>query len=390
MRGGLTGTADLLRQVQSGQAGGVAVALDLWEVPHAENPLFRRAVMELVDRFAGRFTPEIVDTGPYSQVFLFHGTSPDPFIEKLHAVASDFAGQHLTAPRFTVFHLPADTARFVAHLRRLLPAADDPRPSALTPAEAQRLAAIHRLGAYEQVLSRADIAAVVRESPVWRHDADGVWSLLFSEVTVALDSLERAIGVPLRHDPWLLQQISPILDRRIIRHFQTEPTRLQSPHSINLLAGTVVEPVFQEFMRGLSFDQRVNLIIELPITDPDLTRERLEEAVDVLRLWDCRIAFDHLSLRNTDPGFLPLAAADYLKVDMRGLDQATGAWEPRIPDWMLQFGLERLIALCPDSSCETALSRTLGFRLVERRTRPPPDDPPAGRPRGRSDGPVTP
>lgn len=377
MHGGLTGTADLLRQVRSGHADGIAVALDLREVPHAENPLFRRAVMELVDRFASQFAPEIVETGPYAQVFLFHGTSPDAFIGKLDAVATNFAELHLSAPRFTVFRLPRDAASFAAYLRRLLPAAATAKANVLTSVETQRLAAIHKLGTYEQVLAGADISAVVRESPVWRH-AGGHWHLLFSEVTVALDSLERAVGVPLRHDPWLLQQVAPILDRRVIRHFKTETSRLQSPHSINLLASTVVDRAFQDFMRDLSFDQRGNLIVELSVKDPDLTREALEEAVDALRLWDCRIAFDHLSLRNTDPGFLPLAAADYLKIDMRGLHQATGAWEPRLPDWMLRFGVERLVALCPGPAEEVAVSRALGFELIERHHRPPRDGAAAG------------
>lgn len=368
----LTGTAGLLRLLGEGNSRGTAVVVDLAEVPYAENPLFRQSVVHLLDSFAAQFQPEVVDVGRYIQVFLFEETNAHPFINKLKAVAADFAEQHMGAPRFSIHHLPHDAGRLTALLKRAAPAtaAVESPPPALTAAEQQQLAGVHKLAIYEQVLGGADVSALVRESPVWRRNGDRVWSLEFAEVTVAVDHLERAVGTPLRRDPWLLQQITPILDRRIIRHFQHEPSRLATPHSLNLQWRSVLSPVFLEFVRDLTYDQRRNLIVEISATDPDLTEDGLGEAVDTLRLWDCRVAIDHLSLRHADSGYLPLNALDYLKLDMGGMPLDVNGEAPPLPHWMGEFGLDRIVAIHPRSNEALRACLGLGLVLVEQRDRP--------------------
>lgn len=368
----LTGAGGLLRLLNSGDSRGTAVVVDLREVPYAENPLFRQSIVQLLDRFAAQFLPEVVDVGRYAQAFLFQDTNAHPFINKLKAVAADFADQHVSAPRVSIFHLPQDASRLAALLKRLAPdgkAVEEP-PPVLTPVEQQQLAGLHKLAVYEQVLSGADVSALIRESPVWRWQAKTGWGLEFSEVTVAIDHLERAVGTPLRRDPWLLQQITPILDRRTIRHFQYEPTRLHRPHSVNLQWRTIVDPVFQEFVTDLTYDQRRNLIVEIAATDPDLTEAGLGDAVDVLRLWDCRIAIDHLSLRHADAGYLPLSAVDYLKLDIGGLALDDQGRAPPLPDWMARFGVDRIVAIHPRDSRVLAACLALGISLIEQRDRP--------------------
>jgi hypothetical protein len=375
----LTGTEGLLQLLAEGQPSGTAVLIDLRAVPHAENPLFRQSIVALVDRFAAQFRPEVVDIGRYAQVYLFQDSSADPFVAKLNAVAADFADQHMAAPRVAVYRLPAEAGKLATQLRKAAPLAEkqpSSAPPALTAVEAQQLAAVHKLATYEQILSGADVSALVRESPVWRLE-DGYWNLHFSEVTVAIDNLERAVGTPLRRDPWLLQQISPILDRRVIRHFQHEHARLFRAHSINLKCVTVVDAVFHEFVRDLTYDQRRNLIVELSVLDSDLTEDAINEAVDVLRLWDCRVAIDHLSPRNTDAGFLPLKSVDLLKLDIARLHVDGDGRLPALPQWMVNFGLDRIVAVHPHDDQVIAACLSLGLRMIERRERPPvPNDRP--------------
>lgn len=368
----LTGTAGLLRLLGEGDSRGTAVVVDLREVPYAENPLFRQSIVHLLDSFAAQFQPEMVDVGRYTQVFLFEGTNAHPFINKLKAVAADFAEQHLGAPRFTIHHLPQDAGRLSALLKRTAPAAGTPAdelPPSLTPAEQQQLAAVQKLAVYEQVLGGADVSALVRESPVWRR-VGPLWVLEFAEVTVAIDHLERAVGTPLRRDPWLLQQITPILDRRIIRHFQHEPSRLATPHSLNLQWRSVLGPVFLEFVRDLTYEQRRNLIVEISATDAGMDEEGLADAVDTLRQWECRIAIDHLSLRNLEPGYLPLGALDYLKLDIGGLALDADGTPPPLPAWMADFGADRIVAIHPRDTRALRACLSLGLALVEQREKP--------------------
>lgn len=363
----LTGVAGLIQHLGSDMTAGIAVLVDLRAVPYAENPLFRQSIIHLLDRFAAQFEPEIVDIGRYAQVFLFHGDKANGFVAKLQAVAENFAEQHLAAPRVSIFRLPAESPRLIALLRNGgLDPTPEPPVAVLTAEELQQLNALHKLATYERILQAADVSALVRESPVWRL-TDGFWRREFDEVTVALDNLERAVGTPLRRDPWLLQQITPILDRRIIRHFQQEPTRLSAPRSINLLPASVQDGSFYEFVRQLTYEQRRHLIVELSVRDPDLTEKALLEAVETLRLWDCRIALDHLSLRHADPGFLPLEVIDYLKLDISGLGTAGAA----VPEWMAAFGLEKLVALAPETERQLEACLALGLHLVERQERPP-------------------
>lgn len=367
----LTGTTGLLHLLNSGESRGTAVVVDLREVPYAENPLFRHSIVHLLDSFAAQFQPEVVDVGRYSQVFLFEATNAHPFISKLKAVAADFTEQHMGAPRFSIHHLPHDAARLAALLKREAPgpAAVEAAP-ALTAAEQQQLAGVHKLAVYEQVLAGADVSALVRESPVWRWGVDGRWALEFAEVTVAIDHLERAVGTPLRRDPWLLQQITPILDRRIIRHFQHEPSRLHSPHSLNLQWRSVLEPAFYDFVRELTYEQRRNMIVEMSAIDADMTADGLNEAVDTLRLWDCRIAIDHLSLRHADAGYLPLNAVDYLKLDVGGLPLDADGAAPPLPAWMDAFGADQIVAIYPRDARALQACIDMGLRLIEQRDRP--------------------
>lgn len=328
--------------------------------------------MDLVDRFAESFQPEIVDIGPFAQLLLFHRKSADTFIEKLEAIGSDFTAQNMASPRFAIFRLPQDADRLEQYLRRGATAPhrqQRPTPS-LSSTEAQWLSSVHKLSTYERILSGADISAVVRESPVWKLH-DGAWHLLFGEVSVAIDNLEKAVGVPLRHDPWLLDQIAPILDRRVIRHFRTEPTRLSTLHSMNLRCSTVVERDFAAFMQGLSFDQRANLIVEISFRDPDFATPKLAEAIDALRLWECRVAIDHLSLRQADPGGIGPGNVDFLKIDLRGIGEVVDGLEPDVPDWMRAFGMDRLIGMFPDTPATLKAALNLGFGIIERRERPP-------------------
>lgn len=369
----LTGTAGLLRLLAEGNARGTAVLVDLRDVPYAENPLFRHSIVHLLDNFAAQFQPEIVDVGRYAQVFLFTETNAHPFIAKLKAVAADFAEQHMGAPRFSIHHLPHEAGRLAALLKKLVPAgaaAAEEQAPALTAVEHQQLAGVQKLAVYEQVLAGADVSSLVRESPVWRRGASGAWGLEFGEVTVALDHLERAVGTPLRRDPWLLEQITPVLDRRTIRHFQHEPSRLASPHSMNLQWRSVLDPLFLDFVRDLTFDQRRNLIVEISAIDGGLTAEGLGEAIDTLRLWDCRIAIDHLSLRHEGPGYLPLEAVDYLKLDLMGIG-GEGAVPP-LPDWMRTFGVGRVVAIHPRDAGVLRACLEMGLVLVEQRDKPTP------------------
>lgn len=366
----LTGTAGLMRLLGEGNSRGTAVVVDLAEVPHAENPLFRQSIVHLLDNFAAQFQPEVVNVGRFTQVFLFEETNAHPFISKLKAVAADFAEQHMGAPRFTIHHLPHDAGRLAGLLKRVAPTTVEEPPPTLTAAEQQQLAAVHKLAVYEQVLGGADVSALVRESPVWRRGRTGRWDMEFAEVTVALDHLERAVGTPLRRDPWLLQQITPMLDRRVIRHFQHEPSRLATPHSLNLQWRSVLGPVFLEFVRDLTYDQRRNLIVEMSAIDADLTADGLVDAVDTLRLWDCRVAIDHLSLRHTDPGYLPLNAVDYLKLDIGGLPLDAQGASPPLPQWMAAFGVDRIVAIHPRSNEALRACLALGLVLVEQRDRP--------------------
>ncbi len=368
----LTGTAGLLRLLGGGDSRGTAVVVDLAEVPYAENPLFRQSIVRLLDNFAAQFQPEVVDVGRFTQIFLFEDTNAHPFISKLRAVAAEFADQHMGAPRFSIHHLPNDAGRLTALLKRVAPAAVEEAPPTLSAAEQQQLAGVHKLAVYEQVLAGADVSALVRESPVWRRGQNGRWALEFAEVTVALDHLERAVGTPLRRDPWLLQQITPVLDRRVIRHFQHEPSRLATPHSLNLQWRSVLGPVFLEFVRDLTYDQRRNLVVEISAIDADLTADGLADAVDTLRLWDCRVAIDHLSLRHSESGYLPLPALDYLKLDIGGLPLDADGAAPPLPHWMVEFGADRIVAIHPRSNEALRACLGLGLLLVEQREKPVP------------------
>lgn len=367
----LTGTAGLLRLLAEGDSRGTAVLVDLRDVPYAENPLFRHSIVHLLDNFAAQFQPEVVDVGRYVQVFLFTDTNAHPFIAKLKAVAADFAEQHMGAPRFSIHHLPHEAGRLAALLKKQVPAGAAltvEETPALSAVEHQQLAGVQKLAVYEQVLAGADVSSLVRESPVWRRAPSGVWGLEFGEVTVALDHLERAVGTPLRRDPWLLEQLTPVLDRRTIRHFQHEPSRLYSPHSMNLQWRSVLDPLFLDFVRDLTYDQRRNLIVEISAIGAGLTAEGLNEAIDTLRLWDCRIAIDHLSLRHEEPGYLPLDAVDYLKLDLMGIGGEGTV--PPLPDWMRAFGVGRVVAIHPRDAGVLRACLEMGLVLVEQRERP--------------------
>jgi len=94
------------------------VFLDLSDLPYAANPLFRRALVDLVDQFASQYAPEIIDVGRFCQVFLFQDEAVRSFLDKLWAIETEFVDHRLSAPRVTAYALPRDTHALTARLRQ--------------------------------------------------------------------------------------------------------------------------------------------------------------------------------------------------------------------------------------------------------------------------------
>jgi hypothetical protein len=357
----LSTLTSLAADIQAGTTRRHAVVIDLSGILHIDEPVFHRTLVQaLAADGKGSATAQAFELA-HNRIVLLVDSAMLADHQAVIAGVADVLRQHrrgLMEMRW--FDLSDGAEALSEHLRALAEAAvSRDRPEALTAGDS-----LARFLVIERSLHAVDLSSLVREHLIWQFPDGEAPRALFSEITVALEELERLFDVSLLRSPVLLSRVTELLDRRMLYYLMRDREAHPLPIAVKLHAETVASAEFRKVASDFPAKRHGDLIVQLPWLEWKLAAAKVTAAIASVRHFNMRVALDHVPLAGLDPAALP--PVDYLRVpfvdrdgDRIDLDQAAAA--------LAKVGAERCIL----SRCHTAeavsLGRQAGFRLLEGR-----------------------
>ncbi len=214
------------------------------------------------------------------------------------------------------YTLPDDAHRIFAAIDRHV--GEDTPAAAVEAPDENRAREVDALLSVERMLRTADISNLIRERPVYDFSNPAKPVLVQSVLVVDIAEVGRIAKVNIRKRPWLLAEVTRLLDSRVIAHILREPSRRSSTTSINLHTDTVLSDDFQDFVDRLDTGRDSLPTVELDFAELKAFPATGLRAVERLRATGCRVIVDGIPASALTAGAerLPHISGDY-KFDWR-------------------------------------------------------------------------
>ena len=193
------------------------------------------------------------------------------------------------------------------------------------------------LGKIQEALLRADLSNHMRRQAVCALVGKSPPQPVFNELFISIADLRETLlpDVNLNSSPWLFQQLTETLDRRVLSLLNRHDDRtLAGDISINLNVGTLLSPEFLVFDDNVKAGMRGTIVIELQKVDIFADLGAYMFARDFAHDRGYRICVDGLSWRH-----LPFVDRERL-----GADLVKIMWEANMPTLESDDG-QRCLAL---------------------------------------------
>jgi hypothetical protein len=226
------------------------------------------------------------------------------------------------------------------------------------------------LAAIEEAIAQADLSTIVRRQPICAVVRDRKPEPVYHEIYTSIGSLCETLmpGVDIQANPWLFQDLTQHLDRRMIAYLaQDSGTTKGEPFSVNLNVSTLLSPEFLDFDAALNKGVRGGIVIELQLFDVYADLSNFQFARDFLHERGYKFCLDattHMSL--------PLVDREQLGFDLVKLlwsddlnDQLAGARGKGFRMAAEKMGPERLILARCDSELALEVGDSLGITLYQ-------------------------
>ncbi|MGE0753840.1 MAG: hypothetical protein AB7L92_01625 [Alphaproteobacteria bacterium] len=228
------------------------------------------------------------------------------------------------------------------------------------------------LSRVEQELKRADYSKVWRRQPVCAMGQNNNVRRVFDEVYIHIAHLRRVLeaDVDFFSNRWLFKYVTEILDQRMIKLIQMNPSEFfRSPVSFNLNVETLLSSWFADLDSVIPASAKVSVVIEVPVLDAfaDITAFML--ARDEVQKLGYRLCLDGLnidSFTQIDRGKL---GADLIKLQWNA-DAATDLQKSRnqkLADSIEAAGSNRVILCRCDDERAVEYGQGLGIALFQGR-----------------------
>jgi hypothetical protein len=340
-----------------------AVILNLAGLLHIDEPLFRRTLRRWL---AGDGRPgpdgalvELFDLAHSHQLVL---SIPDSLMterrQAIARVAAALDSHHRGAMEMEWFDLSRQGEEFATAARRLIEeVGQEEYPDAPPAADA-----LDRFMEIERTLHSVDITSLLRETLVFRSDGDAGLVPVMVQRTVAIEALDRLFATRLRHDPWLFDQVTTLLDRRMLFDLLHDNAVHDMPVAVKLHAATVAGEEFRKITARFPARLHGKLVVELPylewVTDPST----FEKAMTQAQADEIGIAIDHL------PPHLPagteLPQVGWYRIPWRDDGGAAVNLAEGI-GWLDMVGEDRCILSRCHEDAALADAQRLGIRFVQ-------------------------
>lgn len=193
----------------------------------------------------------------------------------------------------------------------------------------QKLFTPEMLARVTQALQNTDFSNVIRRQPVCIILEDSKPQPLFEEVFVSIADLSESVlpGVSLTATPWLFQDLTETLDKRVLHSVsQHDDGAFRRDFSLNLNISTILSEDFREFDDNIRSAMKSSIVLELQPIDIFSDLQSYLCARDYTKNLGYKICVDGVTAQT-----LPLIDRERL-----GVDYVKLTWNDGLPDMLEQ------------------------------------------------------
>lgn len=219
----------------------------------------------------------------------------------------------------------------------------------------------------EIALAQADLANLLRRQPICAVIGQNPPQPVFHEVFVSIADLRQTLmpSVNMTSSPWLFQELTETLDRRVLSLLNKHDDRtLEGDISLNLNVATLLSPEFLVFDDNVKVGKRGTIVIELQKVDIFADLSAYLFARDFAHDRGYRICIDGLSY-----SMLPYVDRERLGADLIKLtwDNSLGEYTSKSPEYLRRIGVARTILCRCDTPASIEFGQSLGISLFQGR-----------------------
>jgi hypothetical protein len=236
--------------------------------------------------------------------------------------------------------------------------ADKPKGAPFTP---------DLLARVESALGQADLANLMRRQAVCAVVGQAPPQPVFHELFISINDLRQTLmpSVNMNSSPWLFQQLTETLDRRVLSLLNKHDDRtLEGDISINLNVSTILSPEFMVFDDNVKAGMRGTIVLELQKVDIFADLGAYLFARDFAHDRGYRICVDGLNY-----SMLPFVDRERLGADLIKL-----IWDPSLTeekdkktDALRRIGVTRIILARCDTPSAIEYGHSVGITLFQGR-----------------------
>jgi EAL domain-containing protein (putative c-di-GMP-specific phosphodiesterase class I) len=301
-----------------------------------------------------RLTPRVL-------VLLFDAPAIQNVTDALHKLEAELSTSHCGHLVWKVIDLRHDMAQFRVECRATI---DNEQ---IHPSQASYHAASDQLGALLHIidaLHTVDFAFHLRQQPAVSLNDPRRPSLEFEEWTVSLDELERAMGLPIRDEPWKFQHVTEFLDFKVM-DLVARDWKGGHPVALNFHVRNVLQPRFDDATRKIAPEARSALIFELSVSEFLNDRANYVGAAAKLHAAGFRVAADSAvwPVIETITGVFP--SVQYVKIPWTdAFARCNDEQKSKIRQLIQTPGLKFVLCRC-GSRDNVTVGQQLGFQFFQ-------------------------
>ena len=219
----------------------------------------------------------------------------------------------------------------------------------------------------EAALVQADIANLIRRQAICTIIGDAPPQPIFHELFISIADLRETLmpSVNMASSPWLFQQLTETLDRRVLSMLNRHDDRtLEGDISINLNVATILSQEFLTFDDNIKASKRGTIVLELQKVDIFADLSDYLFARDFAHERGYRICIDGLTY--------PMLS--FVDRERLGADLIKLVWDNDLsfetqakPDALRRAGISRIILCRCDTEASIDFGKSLGISLYQGR-----------------------
>lgn len=342
---------------------GIAALIDFNDVASSSDPVVSSVLENIITSRLDKVPYRQFRLTPKVLVIVFNTKASALVTESLRKLAHELKRSHHGNLSWKIFDLKSDLGRFRTDCRHLTESSrEEAHEEHSYRPENDRLSAL--LNVIDAVRTVDLTTHLVRQAVV-KLEPQQPATIEFEEFWVNMDSLEQAMGIQVRNDPWKFLHMTEFLDFKVLRHLLKEWPASHNV-SLNFHCSNILLPQFDKLCDAMEAAQRQSLIFELSISEMANQRDTYIQAAHKLRDLGFMIAIDNAILPTMAMASEVLPLVRFVKVPWTdALTNASADQKNEIAQLISSHpSVDFVLNRCGDEK-NVEVGEILGFRLFQ-------------------------